>query len=80
MIFIFPIVGWIIGWIFAVSLAVPFWWFWNGLAPVYFYWLPEVYQNIPFWNAVGLFIVITIVKFVLTPKFTYPSTSTGKSK
>lgn len=72
MIFSLPIVGWILGWVFCFSLAVPFWWFWNDLAPVYFYWLPPVYQSIPFGHCIGLFVVIAILKFVLTPRFSNP--------
>lgn len=78
MIFAIPVLGWIIGWILFVSMAIPFWWFWNDLAPIYFYWLPPVYQNIPFWHSVGLFIVINILKTVLVPKLTYPSYSNPK--
>ena len=65
-----PVIGWLLSLVFTTSVAVPFWIVWSacGIGSKYFYWLPEVYQRIPFWNCVGLFMVIGILKSVLTPK------------
>lgn len=59
-----PIVGWLISIVVSVSLAIPFWFCWSfcGLGETYFYWLPAVYQILPFWHVVGLFIVLSILK------------------
>lgn len=56
--------GWALSLIGAFGLAVPFWLFWTawGLGARYFYWLPEVYHEIPFWHTVGLFIIVSILK------------------
>ena len=72
-----PIFGWLIGAVLHTSLAVPFYFIWNALAPTYFYWLPPVYQNIGFWECVGLFIVVSILKAVLVPKLASVSTSSS---
>lgn len=59
-----PIIGWLLSFVASVSLSIPFWICWThyGIGAKYFYWLPEVYQHIPFWNCVGLFIVLSIIK------------------
>jgi len=64
-----PVVGWFISFLYTISLSIPFYFVWNNLAPKYFYFLPEIYQNIPFWDCVGLAIVISILKSVLLPSF-----------
>ena len=48
-----------------------FWLIWTigGIGQKYFYWIPETYQKISFWECIGLFIVISILKNVLIPKF-----------
>jgi hypothetical protein len=65
-----PFLGWFLSAVSAISLSVPFWLCWTigGLGEKYFSWLPLVYQSISFWNCVGLFIVIAIIKGTLTPK------------
>lgn len=70
-----PFFGWAVDFIAKASLSVPFWFIWNRLAPIYFYWLPAVYQHIPFWHCVGLFIVIPIVRGALTPQIASVSVS-----
>jgi hypothetical protein len=62
-----PLVGWFIGLLLSSFVSVPFYFVWNSLAPRYFYFLPEVYLDIPFWHCVGLFIIIPIVKSTLNP-------------
>jgi hypothetical protein len=74
-----PIIGWIISFILSASLAVPFYFIWNSLAPTYFYFLPDVYKQLPFWDTVGLFMIIPILKHMLVPTFVRNSTTTTKS-
>lgn len=76
-----PVVGWILGFILTTSTAVPFWVCWTvcGIGRTYFYWLPPVYQEIPFWNCVGLFTAAGIVLRVFTPKFANVITTTTES-
>lgn len=64
-----PFLGWLLSFCASVSLSIPFWICWTvcGIGRTYFYFVPEVYQVIPFWNCVGLFIVISIVKGTLVP-------------
>jgi hypothetical protein len=76
-----PIIGWILSTVGAVSLAIPFWICWSvcNVGKTYFYFIPEVFQDIPFWNCVGLFIVIAIIKGTFTPKlFNVSNTQTQK--
>lgn len=73
-----PVVGWLLQGIVAVSLSVPFYFCWNALAPTYFYFLPTVYLNIPFWHCVGLFMLAPILKITLFP--TLASVSQTNSK
>jgi hypothetical protein len=75
-----PVIGWIISFLLSVSLAIPFYFIWNSLAPTYFYFIPEVYKNLPFWDTVGLFMIIPILKTVLIPKFFTNSTTNNNSK
>lgn len=65
-----PVVGWILGGLFSVSMSVPFWFCWTicGIGRAYFDFLPSKYQSIPFWHCVGLAIVIGILKTVLIPR------------
>lgn len=77
-----PIIGWLLSLVANISLSVPFWLIWTvcGIGSKYFYWIPETYQSIPFWNCVGLFMVIAILKSTLTPQFVHVSQSnTNKS-
>lgn len=65
-----PFIGWIFSAIASISLAVPFWFFWTywELGKEYFFFLPPVYQSIQFWNCVGLFVIVAILKGTLIPK------------
>jgi hypothetical protein len=65
-----PIVGWILSFVGNVSLAVPFWICWTvcGIGQLYFDFLPTQWQSIPFWNCVGLFLSVSIIKAVFVPK------------
>jgi len=76
-----PVLGWILSLVFAISTSIPFWICWTvfGLGRRYFYWLPVVYQSIPFWHCVGLFTVIWILKAALTPQFASVSQEVKKT-
>lgn len=65
-----PLVGWLLSFMFSVSLAVPFWIVWTvcGIGETYFYFLPKVYQSIGFWSCVGLFMAVSIIKCVFMPR------------
>ncbi len=65
-----PFLGWILSFLASIGLSVPFWYFWTHwkLGFIYFYFLPDIYKSIPFWNCVGLFIIIAILKGTLIPK------------
>jgi hypothetical protein len=58
-------------WIFALMLcpimATFFWLLWNWLAPIYFYWLPDVYHQIPWWHCVGIFWLAPILRTLIWP-------------
>lgn len=65
-----PVLGWLLSFIGNVSLAIPFWICWTacGIGATYFPFLPPVWQVIPFWNVVGLFVSVSIIKTVFVPK------------
>jgi hypothetical protein len=64
-----PFLGWLLDFTFKSSTAVPFWFIWTfmGIGQKYFYFIPARYQSIGFWDCVGLFIVIGILKQILVP-------------
>lgn len=75
-----PIVGWFIAAIAAMSLSVPFYiaWTWNHIGEKFFYFLPEAYHRISFFEIFFLFITLGIVKWIigcLTPRFMYVNNS-----
>jgi len=59
-----PFIGWFLSFAANVSLSIPFWLCWTvfGIGQTYFDFIPLKYQSIPFWNCVGLFMVIGILK------------------
>jgi hypothetical protein len=65
-----PVLGWVLDFIFRASMAIPFWFIWTfcGIGAKFFYFLPQVYQSPGFWETVGVFIVIGILKALLIPK------------
>lgn len=77
-----PVLGWLLSFTLTVSTAIPFWICWTvcGIGETYFQFLPPVYRHIPFWNAVGLFIVIGILKSLLTPHFATVTQRNGKEQ
>lgn len=66
-----PFIGWFFSAFFAISLAVPFWLIWTvfGIGERYAYWLPAVYLSPGFWDCVGVFIVMGIIKTIFVPSF-----------
>lgn len=64
-----PVVGWLLSILLNISLSLPFWLFWTfwEIGKKYFYFVPEQYQVIPFWDCVMLFVVISILKGVFVP-------------
>jgi hypothetical protein len=77
MLYALPVFGWFFGLLFHISLAVPFYICWNALAPKFFYWLPPVYQHLGFWETVGLFVVISILKWVFVPRLAHVESKSG---
>lgn len=61
-------------------LACAFWLCWTvfGIGAIYFNFLPPVWQSIPFWNCVGLFFSVSIIKSVFVPKLASVEQSVGK--
>lgn len=76
-----PVIGWLVSAFFAASLAVPFWIIWTvcGIGEKYAYWLPPVYLNPGFWDCVGVFMVMGIIKLVFIPRLA-SSYSSAESK
>lgn len=66
-----PVVGWLMDFGFKVSLAIPFWFIWTvlGIGRKYFSFLPEIYRAVPFWDCVGIFIVVPILYNIFVPRF-----------
>jgi len=77
-----PVIGWFLSFVCNVSLAVPFWICWTacGIGKLYFDFLPERWQSIPFWNCVGIFISVSIITSVLVPKIASVSQSSNTKK
>ena len=73
-----PIVGWLIAAAICFFVAIPVALLWNWLAPVYFYWLPKVYLDLPFWHVFGLLWLLSSLRGVLLPSI--HATSSAKSK
>lgn len=65
-----PILGWIISLLVNTSLSIPFWIFWTrfGVGQKYFSFLPEVWQSIPFWDCIALFVSVSVIQAVFVPK------------
>ena len=63
-----PLIGWLLSLAGNISLSIPFWVCWTvcEIGRTYFDFLPAKYQAIPFWNYVGLFMVVGILKGTLS--------------
>jgi len=66
-----PIIGWLVSLFFAVSMAFPFWICWTccGIGEDFFAFLPAEYHEPGFWQCVGFFTVVFVLKSVLLPRF-----------
>ncbi len=53
----------------AVIWAIPFYYLWNYLAPIYLPQLPQPYLDVPFWHIAGIFMLIQIVKIMIFPSY-----------
>ena len=63
---------------FAIVTAIPFYFAWNCITPIYLDFIPIVYHNIPYWHIVGIFLVCTYIGeqiAKLTPKLVSVSQS-----
>lgn len=63
---------------FAIVSAIPFHLAWNGVAPKYLYFLPDVYHHVGYWAMVGLILVSMFLGDIvgrLSPKLVKVSTS-----
>jgi len=58
-----PIVGWFVSILINMSLAFPFWFLWTqlGAGSRYFSWLPSIWHKVPYWDLVGLFVLVHIL-------------------
>lgn len=70
-----PVVGWLFAGIICFFVAVPVYVLWNWLAPTYFYWLPAVYLELPFWHVFGLLWLISSLRGLLLPNITASATT-----
>lgn len=50
-----------------IFLAVPFYFLWNWLAPIYFTGLPPAAQQIPFLDCIGLLLLLAIIRIAVLP-------------
>lgn len=64
-----PIIGWFISFGLSVSLAIPFYicWYCCEIGIDFFTFLPVNWQQAGFWQIVGLFVVVNIIKTVFLP-------------
>lgn len=44
---------------FSIATAIPFYYSWNCIAPIYLTFIPEIYWQLPYWHIVGFFLVCT---------------------
>lgn len=79
MIYALPVLGWLIGFLLSFFIAIPFYFLWNWLAPVYLDFLPSKYLALPFWHCVGLFMLGSMLRILLLgDRFSGLSVSTKK--
>ena len=75
-----PIIGWLISLVANISLSIPFWICWTacGVGQKYFYFLPDVYRSIPFWDCVGIFIVLSVLRGLFPSLASVSQSNTNK--
>lgn len=74
-----PIIGWFTAAVLCFFVSIPMYFLWNSLAPTYFFFLPKVYMEIPFWHVFGLIWLLSALRSLLLPSITSSST-TAKEK
>ena len=47
--------------VFSIVTAIPAMIAWNCIAPVYLSFIPKVYQHIPYWHVVAIFLAVTYI-------------------
>ena len=70
-----PIIGWFIAAVVCFFVAIPVSMLWNVLAPIYFYWLPKIYLDLPFFHVVGLLWLLSSIKGLFLPSISARSSS-----
>lgn len=64
-----PIIGWLISFVLATFLAIPFWFIWTYLEiGAMFGFLPTALQGPGFWATVGIFMCLSIFRAVALPR------------
>lgn len=51
----------------ALFLAIPFYFLWNFLQPIYWPQVPAPYAQLPFWHCVALFLLVWVVRSMIFP-------------
>jgi len=64
---VFPIIGWLMSAVMAVFIAIPLFFLWGWLGPVYFSFVPAVYLNMGFWDIAGMLVLIGFIKLIVFP-------------
>jgi len=76
---VIPVIGWIIAAVICFFIAIPVFFLWNWLAPLYLYFLPKVYLSIPFWHVFGLLWLISSLRGLLFPSISSSSSSSANA-
>lgn len=76
-----PILGWFIGFLLNLFLAIPLYYLWEYVTPKYMPFIPDLYQSIPFWDIVWIIMLVSIIKHVfLGGIFSTSSSSKSSTK
>lgn len=57
---------------FAIVTAIPLYFAWNCIAPIYLSFIPIIYQCLPYWHIVGILLIVQFGGEMIqniTPKF-----------
>lgn len=63
-----------------IVAAIPLFYVWNELAPIYFYALPKVYLSLPYWHIVGFLWLLGVLSRAIVPKFSSTVTQNNKGE
>lgn len=72
-----PVVGWLLAAAICFFVAIPVYLLWNWLAPTYFYFLPSVYLDLPFWHVFGLLWLLSSLRGLLLPSIRASANTKG---